>query len=390
MALLDDFGREFGEMTAEARPETKPAKGARQNGAIKFKLVSFDELKSASTTEYLVKGIFPRKGLAVVWGPPKSGKSLWVFTVMAHVALGREYRGRRVHQGEVAYLPLEGQQGFPKRRDAFRQEYLRPDEKIPAFRLCGASLDLIKDHKKLIADIKEQSAAPACVVIDTLNRSLRGSESKDEDMAAYLAAADAVQQAFDCLVVIIHHCGVNESRPRGHTSLTGAADVQISVKKDEQTKISTATVDLAKDMEEGAALAFRLEVVELGLDQDGDQITSCAVLPVEGDEVPKPTTSKARRESKSCQCFRAAFTEALDSAGQSLRIRHDGPAVRAANVANVFDQFKLRHATAEPDPKKRADAQRKAFERAMDKLSSEFPTWVNGETEWIWKTDKQP
>src|SRR5262249_5045768 len=142
----------------------------------------------------------------------------------------------------------------------------------------------------------------------------------DEDMAAYLAAADAVQQAFDCLVVIIHHCGVNESRPRGHTSLTGAADVQISVKKDEQTKISTATVDLAKDTEEGAAFAFRLKVVELGPDQDGDPITSCAVVPVEGEEAIQATTGKARREPASYRAFRAAFTEALDNAGQSICI----------------------------------------------------------------------
>jgi len=26
---------------------------------------------------------------------------------------------------------------------------------------------------------------------------------------------------------VIHHCGINGDRPRGHTSLTGAADAQI-------------------------------------------------------------------------------------------------------------------------------------------------------------------
>lgn len=278
---------------------------------IKFKLVSFDELESSSTTEYLVKGVFPRKGLAVVWGPPKCGKSFWVFTVMTHVALGREYRGRRVNRGEIVYLPLEGQAGFSKRRDALCQRYLEPGETVPAFRLCGASLDLIKDNRKLIADIQRQAANPACVVIDTLNRSLAGSESKDEDMAAYLRAADAVQQAFQCLVVIVHHCGVNQDRPRGHTSLTGAADVQISVKKDEQTKISTATVDLAKDMEEGAAFAFRLEQVELGLDQDGDPITSCVATAVEGE------VTAGRPLSDKQQLAMEALTETILRCGRN-------------------------------------------------------------------------
>jgi hypothetical protein len=81
-------------------------------------------------------------------------------------------------------------------------------------------------------------------------------------MAAYLAASTALQQAFDCLIVVVLHCSINETRPRRHRSLTGACDVQISVKKDEQTKIRTATVELAKDMAEGAAFAFRIKVIE--------------------------------------------------------------------------------------------------------------------------------
>src|SRR6266436_3582670 len=75
---------------------------------IKFRLVGLDDLKSPSTAEYLVKGWFPRKGLVEAWGPPKCGKSFWIFTVMLHVAMGREYRGCRVHQNEIVYLALEG------------------------------------------------------------------------------------------------------------------------------------------------------------------------------------------------------------------------------------------------------------------------------------------
>jgi hypothetical protein len=262
----------------------KPEKGDTD---VVFKLVSFDDLIAPSADEYNVKGLFPRRGLVLVWGPPKCGKSFWVFDVTMHVALGREYRGRKVKQGEAVYLALEGQAGFPKRRDAFRKSFLQPDQKVPLFKLCGATLDLIKDHKKLIADIKEQSAKPAIVVVDTLNRSLVGSESSDEDMAAYLQAANAIEAAFACLVVVIHHCGVNESRPRGHTSMTGAADVQISVKKDDAGNV-LATVDLAKDMPEGATFASRLQVVELGTDRDGDEITSCVCkLVPDSPDTPK-------------------------------------------------------------------------------------------------------
>src|SRR5258707_8648035 len=93
--------------------------------------------------------------------------------------MGREYRGCRVHQNEIVYLALEGQAGFVNRRDAFYQECLSPGETVPAFKLCGATLDLIKDHQQLIADIRRQSSSPGCIIIDTMNRSLAGSENKD-------------------------------------------------------------------------------------------------------------------------------------------------------------------------------------------------------------------
>jgi hypothetical protein len=287
--------------------------GRTEQTPVKFKLVSLDDLKSPITTEYLVKGWFPRRGLVEVWGPPKCGKSFWVFTVMLHVAMGRDYRGLRVHQGEIVYLALEGQAGFSKRRDAFYKTCLAPGETVPAFKLCGATLDLIKDHQQLITDIRQQSSSPECIVIDTLNRSLNGSENKDVDMGAYIRAADTLQKTFGCLVVIIHHCGIDETRPRGHSSQTGAVDVQISVKKD-ATGIVTTTVELAKDMAEGATLSSCLEVVELGIDQDGDPITSCVVVPA--PDSPKAQGKAQAKTTGEQRRFLDILTTATIEAGE--------------------------------------------------------------------------
>lgn len=85
-------------------------------------------------------------------------------------------------------------------------------------------------------------------MLDTLNRSLNGSESSDEDMSAYVRATDAIRETFDCSVLVIHHCGINDSRPRGHTSLTGAADAQLSVKRDFTGNI-LVTAEFMKDGE---------------------------------------------------------------------------------------------------------------------------------------------
>ena len=86
-------------------------------------LVPFDEIALGTERRYLVKGLIPVPGLSVIWGAPKSGKSFWVFDLVMHVALGWEYRGRRVHKGPVVYCCFEGQSGVKARVEAFRQRY---------------------------------------------------------------------------------------------------------------------------------------------------------------------------------------------------------------------------------------------------------------------------
>ena len=141
-------------------------------------------------------------------------------------------------------------------------------------------MDMAKEHRLLINDIRAQigEILPGVVVLDTLNRSLGGSENKDEDMAAYVKAADAIREAFHCVVIIVHHCGIDGSRPRGHSSLTGAADAQLAVKKDAMRNI-VVTVEYMKDGQEGDIIVSRLERVPLGLDEDGDEISSCVIVP---------------------------------------------------------------------------------------------------------------
>jgi RecA-family ATPase len=151
-----------------------------------FRLIRFKDLKLSTDPEYLIEGLFPRSGLAVVWGEPKDGKSLWMMDAMLHVALGWEYRGRKVQQGLVVYCAFEGQSGYPKRKEAFQRHHSFPDDVQVPFYLVPARMDFVADHGKLIRSIRKEigDTKPVAVVLDTLNRSLAGSESKDEDMAS--------------------------------------------------------------------------------------------------------------------------------------------------------------------------------------------------------------
>lgn len=248
--------------------------------APRIRLLAFDDIQAGAEPAYLLKGLIPRVGLTVIWGAPKSGKSFWCFDAMMHVALDRDYRGRHVQAGPVVYIAAEGANGLKNRIAAFRQERMYVHEGTTPFYLVPVNLDLVHEHPDLIHAIEGTIAAPAAVVIDTLNRTLRGSESSDADMSAYVAAADAIRERFNCAVIVVHHCGYDDKRMRGHSGLPGALDAEISIKRDGGDNI-IATVERMKDGPEGETETSRLVSVTIGTDADGDPITSCVVEPTE-------------------------------------------------------------------------------------------------------------
>lgn len=352
-------------------------------------LIPFDDIKVGTERSYSVKHLLPRIGLVVIWGPPKCGKSFWTLDLVMHIALGWTYRDRRVNQTPVVYLALEGSEGFKARIEAFRLKFLEEREEPVPFFLIDAPIDLVKDQLELIKAISAQAPgqAPGVVVIDTLNRSLVGSESDDKDMANYVRAADAIRGAFNCLVIIVHHCGLDASRPRGHTSLTAAVDAQVAVKKASDGTI-VSTVERMKDGPEGDAVYSQLESLRVGTDPDEDPITSCVIVPVmdAGAGLGKHA-GQHPRESAAMRTFREAFNEAFLNGAQLLRITSDGPEVKAVHLKDVQAKFNKRYATAHPDQKKRKDASRQALKRSLDKLIEihAFATRVANDEDWVWK-----
>jgi hypothetical protein len=201
----DDEAQAIFARAAEAPPDTINGWSTTQstggkNALQAFRLRAFENVRiQTDGRNYLVKGLLANTGLAVIWGPPKRGKSFWAADLGMHIALGRDYRGHRVQQATVVYVALEGRHGFPARVEAFRRHH---NVDNAPFYLLTASLDLVAKSSQLIAAIKAQLGEnlPGALFLDTLNRSLVGSESKDEDMARFLAAAESVALELSCAV----------------------------------------------------------------------------------------------------------------------------------------------------------------------------------------------
>jgi AAA domain len=362
------FDRKSDEKSDNASDE-KSDNGPKENGEPKkyrFKLIPFWEMRpGVGEQPYLVDELLPSRGIVVIWGAHKSFKSFVTLDIMFHVARGKEYHDRAVQQGTIAYCAFEGGHGYRKRIEALRRHHKLPeDERTPIFVMAG-SANLIEDHRLLVNEIRDQLGAvvPIAVVLDTLNKSLHGSESKDVDMGKYIAAAEAIREAFNCLVIIVHHSGWDATRLRGHSSLPGAVDAEISVRR--EAEMATVTVELMRDGPEGQQIILKSKKTEVGYGANGELLTSLVFIPHDGTEeavIRKEDWPDALRE------IRKALVDAILTSGFDHQIE-GGPAVKAADldiVRNGFFNSYIVASDAIVTEEARKSAKRMAFKRQLD------------------------
>jgi hypothetical protein len=301
----------------------------------------------------------------LVWGRQKTYKSFWLLDLMLHVAKGWPYRDRAVRQGAVIYCAFEGAHGYKGRCEAQRRHYnVHCDEDVPLYVMPG-QVDLIKDEATLVAEFRLQlgDIKPAIVVLDTLNRSLKGSENSDEDMTKYTRAAEAIRQAFGCVVIIVHHCGYDSSHSRGHTSLPAAVDAELEVAREPGSPMFLVTVKNMRDGPEGTVVRSRAETIRLDVDQEGRPRSSIVVVP---DDSPVDPGNRGGRPDSAYPTFLSAMRLALAEDGITFTPDDKLP-LQAVAEQHVRKRFYRTYIDGEDDKKKSDEAQKSAFRRAMRK-----------------------
>jgi hypothetical protein len=279
--------------------------------------------------------------------------------------------------------------GLHARIEAFRQGKLSEtnNPEIPFF-LCSTRLHLAKECNQLISDIERQldPEKPKIIVIDTLNRSIGGSENDAEDMGNFVAACDRLREKFGCTVIVIHHSGYEAGHPRGHTSLVGAVDAQLKVTKNDAGNVQVI-LEQMKDGPAGITLESRLKVLELAFDDNGDMITSCIIEPAEPDPTPSaqpspthPGKAKPKLSDKD-QIALNTLERAIIAHGKVAPGHNYIPA--AAKVVNVdlWRRFYFQGTSHDDDLSK--DARRKAWLRSRHSLVAKRVVTIIDEMVWI-------
>jgi putative DNA primase/helicase len=241
---------------------------------VRFNLLRDDDLPHLPPMGWLVKGVLPESGLAAIYGPPSSGKSFLCLDLAIAIAAGTRWFGARVNPRPVVYLWLEGASGFRQRAEAWKitNKSPLPDQ----FRYILQPFKLTEPAD--IHDLAQTLPAGAVVFIDTLNKAApQTDENSSPEMGKLIEAARTLQAHTGGLVVLVHHTGKNPSAgPRGHSSLLAALDTAIEVTRG--NAIRHWNLVKQKDGADGCKHGFNLLEVVLGMDVDGDPISSCCVI----------------------------------------------------------------------------------------------------------------
>lgn len=257
------------------------------------------EIEPLLSRRYLVKGWIDCATVSVVYGESNVGKTFFALDLALHVAAGRIWRGHRVQGGPVVYVAAEGGFGIHNRIVAARtadSSLLTEAE----FHLLPIAIDLFEaiDSGALHEALNKLGVRPDMIVFDTLARSMGGGdENSAQDMGKVIASIDRIRRATAAHVMVVHHSGKDTSRgARGSSALRAAVDTEVELtRKDE---VITAAQKKQRDQAVGPQFSFRLDDVLLGIDEDGDPVTTCRVVPCDvpysGADRRKPSPSEAR------------------------------------------------------------------------------------------------
>jgi len=249
-----------------------------QEIAARFTLRTLSELNTLPPLSWRIKKILPKSGLAAIYGASGSGKSFLVIDMLARVSLGMDFYGRKTSPCPVIYVCLEGTSGVRQRMQAWEKHN---NTAIPnTFRIMTDSFSLMNHDVTGLAHAIEQSDLnEGIIVIDTLNQSApTADENSSGDMGTIITNAMKLQRMTNSLVILVHHTGKDATRgPRGHSSLLAALDVSIETKRTSTGREWALTK--AKDAEDSGKHEFCLPQISLGVDADGEPITSCVATP---------------------------------------------------------------------------------------------------------------
>jgi hypothetical protein len=359
---------------------------------------------------WLIKNLLPEIDVAWIAGQWGTGKTFVALDVAGSVLPGMpeffiDYRIKR--RGGVLFIAAEGAANLGLRFEVMLAKKLGrsvmdPNPPQPFARvsfqpelLKNGARDLIAIAKRDAEWMRERHGVDlVLIIIDTI---AAASAFQDEDKSAQgqlvMNALKELSARSGALVLGVDHFGKDaEKGARGTSAKEGSVDNELALvgKRAVTGRVSDLCMGVRKVREgdSGREIPFRLEVIDCGVDEDGDQITTC-VVHWEPDRQQVQSSQDHWRDGNGMVALRQALTLALRDHGRDFHPRDHGVLVRAAPLEQIREGFKLAYPPPpDDDPRKRGKAVAAAFRRAIEKARDAHAlirTEEAGADFWVWE-----
>lgn len=285
------------------RPDSgEPSVKSSSRWPERWRLLNDVDVMQLPDPEWLVDGVIPRKGVAVIVGASGSGKTTLAAGLLVHIATGRSWFSHRIrHRGNSVYVAAEDPSGFKSRLAAAKGAASLTLSSSVGIYTFPDTIDLLDAGSvgAFTSFLQSKDLAPLeCVVVDTFASVTPGAQENDSAvMTQAMSAARSWVRELGVSVIILHHTNAAGSRERGHSSMRGDADAMMLVDVvDDITNIECwkernaapfETIQLKLTPIDGAGCVFRFagDVAPTG-ELSGPQLRALRVLsdgfPAEG------------------------------------------------------------------------------------------------------------
>jgi len=353
---------------------------------------------NAPNLKWTVKNLIPQQGTGLLAGQFATLKTFLAVDLGGALAFADTYLGFRIKRnGATLIFANEGTTNLEARIDALSLAKF-DDRPMPIY-VCTAPVRLLDPAsvEEVIATARDVSIAVendrhmelVLIMFDTVSGAAGYEKAGDENDPTVghklIAAMRSISETTGSFVLGIDHLGKTpEAGVRGASSKEGAADVVLAAIGGKQLNGKVADLRLAvRKLRDGGAsgaeFPYRMQIVDLPPDEEGDPQTSVVVL----FEDPKqaPTAKEEKEPGAAFATLRRVMMGIIATDGQDIKPYADGPIVRAVPVDVIRPEFYAEYPTAESGTA-RADKCRSALRRAL-KNSRVHIREIDGQ-EWVW------
>src|SRR5262249_16027674 len=310
-----------------------------------------------------IKGVLPQTGVAVIGGQSGGGKTFHAIHLASCLIpdCKQEFyidRYRIKRHGGVLYLVLEGNPAFHMRvNTAFdavlgKQMKLGDRAKLP-FSWNTYEPNLFDNGPDTLIKLAERDAAKmrrdfgvdlVAVFLDTMGlAACYENEDRAAQVQKVISGLSHLSDVTGALAIGVDHYGKDQQAGlRGSSAKRGHVETILAclVDRDANENAINHRLKLEKirDGEEGRIIPYRLKIEDLGMDEDGDRLTTCVVQWEPNRQAPPPPPKRraAQRRKTDITLERAIHDVRLPADPDTLRAafyKYHGGVRSAANMA---------------------------------------------------------